>query len=87
MILPVTGMICAVFLLWYLLDREYPAMRSVNRVAGKTEFSQDEQLIAAAGKGDYLLIRYLLNKKADCNFQNQTGPHCMLPLKKGMLNV
>ena len=75
MILPLGGMICAIFLLLYLLNKEYTAKFSADNDSLKVNLvvPVNEQLLNAAGKGDYLLVRYLLNKKADCNFRDKTG--------------
>ena len=75
MILPVAGMICAIFLLIFLLYREYAEQTDkTSETAGREPgVSVNDQLIAAAGQGDYLLVRYLLNKKAECNYQNSAG--------------
>ena len=70
MILPLGGMICAIFFLGYILRNttDKPVQKS-----GTEKSSPAEELIAAAEKGDYLLVKYLLSKKADCNYQGKNG--------------
>ena len=70
MIMPLSGMVCAFFLLFVLCQAEYKnQLKNQPEQQEEKVVSPDERLLAAADKGDYLLLRYLLNKKADCKYQ------------------
>ena len=88
-ILPVSGAICAVFLLFVL----YNGNRKTERITGETTvFSEDEvscdvRLLQALEKDDYLSCAYWIGQGGNPNIRNRSGMSALrVAVENGSIN-